>query len=43
MGFAIVDLTKSLVASICTVRPSEDVEITVISGESHGEKVSHLA
>ncbi len=23
---------------ICTVHPSEDVEIVVISGESHGEK-----
>jgi redox-sensitive bicupin YhaK (pirin superfamily) len=27
-------------SSITTVRPSSDVEITVISGESHGEKVS---
>lgn len=27
-------------ARITTVRPSADVEIAVISGESHGEKVS---
>lgn len=31
---------KGVLASITTVHPSEDVEITVISGESHGEKVS---
>ncbi|KAI5450859.1 RNA pol II transcription cofactor [Naganishia albida] len=29
---------EMLAKDICTVRPSEDVEITVISGESHGEK-----